>query len=190
MKLELISEYKLRAELSYEDMECLGFYSYDKVSDDALETIIGIADERLGFHCTLNACKTSVYPFGDGCEIYITRSADKRHGSESKTRKTVLSFSNMKLLTDACVFLSDQNIIGSECRAEKTKNGTVYHLIVEHECDSSFADGEPYRLFAVSELCGNDPFCKRGASLLYLNEHSNPLISKNAVETIAKMKKG
>ena len=189
MKLELISESKLRAELSREDMECLGFSTYETVTDDALETIISIADERLGFHAAASQCKISVYPFGDGCEIYITRPNDKKREIKEKTRKSVLSFDKPDDLIKACVFLSDQDIKESECRYERCKNGVVYYLIVEHDCGGAAFDGDPYWLVAVSELCSNDPACKRSAVLSYLSEHSTSLFTKNAVDTIAKMKK-
>ena len=189
MKLELISEFKLRAELSFEDMECLGFSSYENVSDDAVETIIGIADERLGFHCPVNLCKVSVYPYQDGCEIYITRNNERKNNNKNTCRKSVLTFDDANLLKKACSYISRQKITGSECRFEMTKTGIVYYLTVEHECDESSSDGDPYWLIAVSELCSNDPDCKRNASMMYLCEHSEVLISKNAVDTIAKMKK-
>ncbi len=189
MKLELITEFKLRAELSYEDMVCLGFSSYENVSDDAVETIIGIADERLGFHCAINDCTINVYPYGDGCEIYITKNSGSIKNSRRAKRKTVLAFDSPDYLIQACVFISMQNITESECRYELLKNGVVYYLIVEHEFFEQPDRPDPYWLISVSELCRNDPDCKNNAALLYLCEHSEPLITKNAVDTIAKLKK-
>ena len=189
MKLELISENKLRAELSFEDMECLGFSSYENVGDDAVETIIGIADERLGFHAAASDCKISVYPFGDGCEIYITKQSEKKTVKKTAKRRSVLSFENAEDLIRASVFVSRQDISDSECRCEKRRSGIVYHLIVEYECDCRDCDGDPYWLSAVSELCNNEPSCKRSAFINYLEEHSEILIAKNAADTIAKMKK-
>ena len=189
MKLELISENKLRAELSLDDMECLGFSSYENVSDDAVETILGIADERLNFRAGIKNCKISVYPYGDGCEIYITKSSDKQSSKIGRTRRSVLSFDDPDYLIKACRFISTQQTGESECRYETCKNGIIYYLIIEHECDDTYNDGDPYWLSAVSELCNNDPACKRSAAFLYLSEHSETLIAKNAVDTIAKMKK-
>ena len=174
MKLELITEFKLRAELSFEDMECLGFSSYENVSDDAVETIIGIADERLGFHCAVNDCKINVYPYGDGCEIYITKSAGRSKTVKNAKRKTVLAFDNADNLINACAFIALQNISESECRYEISKTGVVYYLIVEHEFAEQPDRPDPYWLISVSELCCNDPDCKRNSALLYLCEHSEP----------------
>ena len=184
MRLEKISEKKIKAYLTYEDIEELGIKNVMQLDRREADVILSIAKAELGFDCERSCCEIYAESHSGGCTLTLSS-----HNSEKqkKEHECVLCFEDEKALYTACVYLLDFNIRYSDLRVEDGR-GKTYYLTLKYKDEGPVLDGKPYWLCCVSELC-DVIHTDKPAFFYYICEHCTLTLQKNAVYDIAKSEK-
>ncbi len=203
MELILISETKLKIMLTADDMENNG------ISDELLtygekdvrkifEGILEQAKIKTGFDSSTGRLCVQVYPSKDGgCEVYFIRKpdGDKISATKEKTpiqRKKkeycVYLFEGISNAVTVCSILKKSGYSNeSALYADKKANGeSRYYLVLQEEIAANDRS-KRRKSIAKSDLAAEYGTRFGGKeAMLYIVEHTEPLVTANAVEAVGK----
>ena len=181
MKIERISEHKIRAYLTDEDETQLYADDADTLADRIKDVMIGAAKAQFGLSFIKSDCDMT----RQSCYTLTARDEKRKKTDGVKKHAAVFCFGDGASLKTACRLLFD----GKEENGVlyRDPRGKAYYLLTEYDG----ADGDnalPYRLLSLSELCTSYQTNKKPV-ILWLNEHCEIIFEKNAVGRIAKSEK-
>lgn len=203
MELILISESKLKIMLTADDMENNGI-SEDLLTygeKDVRKVFEGILEEakiKTGFDSSTGRLIIQVYPSKDGgCEVYFIRKFDgeKNTGTKEKTpiqRKKkeycVYLFEGISDAVTVCSVLKSSGYTNeSALYTDKDNKGeSRYYLVLQEEIPINDRSRKRKNI-AKSDLAAEYGTRFGGKeAMLYIAEHTYPIVKANAVEEIGK----
>ncbi len=203
MELILISESKLKIMLTADEMEDNGI-SEDLLTygeKDVRKMFEGILEEakiKTGFDSTTGRLVIQVYPSKDGgCEVYfICKPEGERYmGAKEKTpvqRKKkeycVYIFEEISDVADVCSVLKSSGYTNESglYTSKNNKGDSRYYLVLQEEIPTNDRSRKR-KSIAKSDLAAEYGTRFGGKdAMLYIAEHTYPLIKENAVEAIGK----
>ena len=203
MELILISESKLKIMLTADDMESNGIseelLTYgEKDVRKIFEGILEQAKQKTGFDSSTGRLVIQVYPSKDGgCEVYFIRKpeGEKYTGAKEKTpvqRKKkeycVYLFDGISDAVAVCTLLKKCGYTNeSALYTDKRKNGERrYYLVLQEEIPANDRSRKR-KSIAKSDLAAEYGTRFGGKeAMLYIAEHTEPLLTSNAVEAVGK----
>ena len=200
MELILISESKLKIMLTADDMESYEIsneqMSYEvKTTREGFEKILDVAKEKTGFDSTSSKLLIQVYPSRNGgCEVYVIRDGEVKNSPNTKEKSNP-----PKKKKEVCVYLLDgieglikvcdilhkcgyknESSVYYEMIGEKTR----YFLVLQEEVPYS-SQNRKRKSLNKSDLANEYGKRLGGRDIvLYIEEHADRLIEKNAVKTV------
>lgn len=201
MELILISESKLKIMLTADDMESYDIsneqMSYEvKTTRDGFEKILDVAKEKTGFDSASSKLLIQVYPSRNGgCEVYVIRdgevkscqSAKEKSGPPKKKKEVcVYLFDGIDGMLKVCdVLLKCGYKNESSVYYEQLSGKTRYYLVLQEEVPYS-SQNRKRKSLSKSDLA-NEYGKRLGGReiLMYIEEHADRLIERNAVKTVS-----
>ncbi len=204
MELILISESKLKIMLTADDMEdysisceCMSYGSKDtrKIFGKILEE----AKEKTGFDSNTGQLYIEVYPCRNGgCEVYVStfedmcveqrRSEKKNTAAKRKKENCIYGFEDIDSVIGACRILkcTGYGFESTLCRDMNGRKNYGYYLILQEEMAVNQGNRKR-RILNKSDLANEyGKRIDRREIMYYIDEHTERMIEKNAVEVLSK----
>lgn len=203
MELILISETKLKIMLTADDMENNGIseelLTYgEKDVRKIFEGILEEAKLKTGFDSSTGRLCIQVYPSKEGgCEVYfirkpegerLTGTKEKPPIQRKKKEYCVYSFEGISDAITVCSVLRKCGYTNeSALYTDKKKNGeSRYYLVLQEEIPANDRSRKR-KSIAKSDLAAEYGTRFGGKeAMLYIVEHTEPLLTANAVEAVGK----